>query len=265
MSKVCTTFDISTGTGMRHLAACLLACSAFVLSVTGAWAQDPTPTRAATPPAAPPRPTRTATPLPGGGMLPAWMTPPASGPSQAEQGAVIYYYLCMACHGDRLQGLTVEWRAQWPAGHQDCSVGACHGARHPPEGFTFPKNYAPPLVGQGALARYQTAQELFEFITARMPYQSPGSLTPHEAWQLVAFILRERGVRTAALDETTAAQIPIRAPPPAAAPQPLRAPPTPASQLVPALVAAAPLLLPALGVLALALILVLAARISSKR
>ncbi|MBI4673247.1 MAG: hypothetical protein HY741_16470 [Chloroflexi bacterium] len=49
------------------------------------------------------------------------------------------------------------------------------GTRHPPEGFTFPKNFAPALVGANALTRLKNAQMLFDFIRARMPYQAPGT------------------------------------------------------------------------------------------
>lgn len=156
--------------------------------------------------------TRLPTPLPGEDMIPTWMTPPAPGTSQAEQGAVVYYYHCMACHGDRAQGLTVEWRAQWAHGHQDCSAPQCHGSRHPPEGFSFPKNFAPALVGSTALASYATAQDLFQFVSQRMPYQAPGSLKSDEYWQLVAFLLKRRGVAVDQIDETNAREISVHPP-----------------------------------------------------
>lgn len=158
-----------------------------------------------TPPA--PKPTRLPTPLPGGGMIPTWMTPPAPGPTQADAGAVLYYYNCMACHGDRGQGLTVEWRAQWDVEHQDCARSTCHGARHPPEGFSFPKNFAPGIVGANTLTKYENAQALFDFVSSRMPYQAPASLTRDEYWQLVAYLVRKRGVQVARVDESNARQI----------------------------------------------------------
>lgn len=137
-------------------------------------------------------------------MVPTWMTPPAPGPTQADTGAVIYYYHCMACHGDQQQGLSVEWRAQWDVEHQDCSRSTCHGARHPPEGFTFPKNFAPALVGDNTLVSYPNAQALFDFIHTRMPFQAPGSLSPAEYWELVAYLLHRRGVNVTHVDETNA-------------------------------------------------------------
>lgn len=158
-----------------------------------------------------PRPTRLPTPLPGGGMVPVWMTPPARGNTQADQGAVIYYYRCMACHGDKGQGLTVEWRAQWDVEHQDCARSTCHGARHPPEGFSFPKNFAPALVGANALTNYPNAQALFDFISTRMPFQAPASLSRQEYWNLVAYLLSRRGVNVRRVDETNARGIALNA------------------------------------------------------
>lgn len=153
-----------------------------------------------------PRPTRLPTALPGG-MMPTWMTPPAAGPTQADAGAVLYYYRCMACHGDRGQGLTLEWRAQWDVEHQNCASSACHGSRPPPEGFSFPKNFAPAIVGANTLVKYENAQALFDFISTRMPFQSPGALTRDEYWQLVAYLLKQRGVLVGHVDETNARSI----------------------------------------------------------
>lgn len=171
---------------------------------------------AETPP--PPRPTRLPTPLPGGDMFPAWMTPPAKGPTQADAGATLYYYHCMACHGDKGQGLTTEWRAQWDVEHQNCARSACHGPRHPPEGFSFPKNFAPGIVGLNTLGNYENAQALYDFVSTKMPYQAPGSLEEHEYWQLVAYLLRQRGVNVNVVNEGNAVTVPLNKPPESALP-----------------------------------------------
>jgi mono/diheme cytochrome c family protein len=140
-------------------------------------------------------------------MFPAWMTPPAPGHSQADAGALVYYYNCMACHGDHGQGLTTEWRAQWDVEHQNCSKSGCHGARHDPEGFTFPKNFAPAIVGAETLLKYETAENLYEFVSQKMPYQAPSALSEEEYWQLVAFLLEQRGVKVSHVGENNAKSI----------------------------------------------------------
>lgn len=180
----------------------LFLCVAFLLSAQVVYADNPTP-----------RPTRLPTPLPGGRMVPTWMTPPAPGPMQADAGAVVYYYHCMACHGDKGQGLSVEWRAQWDVEHQDCSRSTCHGARHPPEGFAFPKNFAPAIVGANTLGSYANAQALYDFVSTRMPYQSPGALSQTEYWELVAFLLRARGVDVGKVDAGNAREVGLNATP----------------------------------------------------
>lgn len=179
----------------------LFFLASLCLSASTLLAAAPPPT---------PRPTRLPTPLPGGNMLPVWMTPPAPGSTQADAGAVLYYERCMACHGDKGQGLTVEWRAQWDVEHQNCARSTCHGARHPPEGFAFPKNFAPALVGQTALTRFENAQALFDYISARMPYQAPGTLTRAEYWTLVAYVLRQRGVEIENVNAANASRIALQ-------------------------------------------------------
>lgn len=186
-----------------------LSLAAFWFFALRAAADTPSPAPAV-PQAALPKPTRLPTPLPGGGMMPLWMTPPAPGSTQADAGAVLYFNRCMACHGDKGQGLTVEWRAQWDVEHQNCAKSTCHGTRPPPEGFTFPKNFAPALVGANALTRFENAQELYDFVRARMPYQAPGTLTPDEYWALVAYLLRQRGIGLVGIDGGNASQIGLK-------------------------------------------------------
>lgn len=49
---------------------------------------------------------------------------------------------------------------------------------------------APRLIGTpNGLGRFQTAQRLFEFISAEMPPDDRGSLKPEEIWDVLAFIL----------------------------------------------------------------------------
>jgi mono/diheme cytochrome c family protein len=112
-------------------------------------------------------------------------------PSQADLGAQVYFQICLACHGDWGQGLTEEWRETWGE-DKNCWQSKCHAPNHPPWGFEIPK-YAPPLLGVGSLVRYNTAEELYGHIAKAMPWWNPGSLTEEQAWQVTAYLLRERG------------------------------------------------------------------------
>lgn len=123
------------------------------------------------------------------------LAPPAmpTDPTQADLGAEVYYQNCMSCHGDRGQGLTDEWRSAWSEGDQNCWQAKCHGASHPPSGFELVR-YVPPVIGEGLLARFQNADRLHGYISARMPWENPGRLTEDEYWQVTAFLIRANGL-----------------------------------------------------------------------
>ena len=111
-------------------------------------------------------------------------------PTQLDQGALVYWGVCMACHGDRGQGLTNEWRAVYGE-DQNCWTSKCHTANHPPDGFIIPRdNLAHAVAGAGNLTNYTTAQQLYDYIVVTMPWWKPGSLTPDRAWAVTAYILK---------------------------------------------------------------------------
>jgi mono/diheme cytochrome c family protein len=111
-------------------------------------------------------------------------------PSQADYGALTYYQICMACHGDRGQGLTDEWRAVY-GDDSNCWVSRCHAANHPPEGFDLPHS-SPALLGPGTLLSYATASDLDARILSTMPWWKPQSLSQDQAWELTAYLMRAR-------------------------------------------------------------------------
>jgi len=115
-------------------------------------------------------------------------------PTQRDQGAQVFERRCSTCHGDKGQGLTLEWRQTWPKEDQNCSTPKCHGAQHPPDGFEIKDNYAPAIIGPGTLFRFQTAQDLFNFISTAMPMQAPGTLSQDDYWALTAFLLAAHGI-----------------------------------------------------------------------
>lgn len=146
----------------------------------------------------------------GGGDKPMdWTATPilSTDPSQADEGSYQYWLVCMSCHGERGQGLTDEWRVQWGLEEQNCWQSKCHASNFPPGGFVLPK-YAPVLIGETALLRFQTALELHDYLALTMPWWAPGSLTDDVYWQLTAFLLRENGVEfDIFLEERNAAMV----------------------------------------------------------
>ncbi|HSJ55156.1 MAG TPA: hypothetical protein VLC52_15545 [Anaerolineae bacterium] len=178
---------------MLTLRAALLFCYLAILTLRGpaALAQSPEP---------PPEPTEDRLAMP---------TLPAE-PTQVELGAHMYRLVCMACHGDRGQGLTDEWRAAWSTDEQYCWQRKCHAANYPPGGFELVR-FVPAIVGEDRLVRFQTAAGLHEYIRTRMPWQAPGSLEEDEYWQITAFVLLANGVidGTETIGPENAAEVPI--------------------------------------------------------
>ncbi len=131
---------------------------------------------------------------PSGTRMPdpaSWTKPPPPGTTQADRGAMAYWMNCMTCHGDKGQGLAA-FRQLLPAEDQNCTNHRCHGGPQSPAGFSFPD--APAIVGPNALAPFETAADLYAFISKRMPYQQPGMLSSEEYLAITAFLMRENGV-----------------------------------------------------------------------
>ncbi len=147
-----------------------------------------------------------ATPVPTIDRL-AEPTLPAS-PLQADYGAQAYWLNCSPCHGDKAQGLTDEFRKQYPPEDQNCWTSHCHGKVTYENGFTIPK-VVPALVGPGPLAKFPTAANLYGFIHAAMPFQKPNSLSDEDYYKITAFLLRQNGLidGQTEVDASNAAQI----------------------------------------------------------
>jgi cytochrome c5 len=143
--------------------------------------------------------------------------PPDS--TQLQYGAEVYRLVCKACHGDKGQGLTDDWRAQWAPSDQNCWQSKCHAANHPPDGFYMPMS--PAVVGP-PLVMFDTALDLYNYIHDYMPWHDRGSMTQKESWSVTAYILKINNVDPGPdLSPMTASQIRLRsnsAPTAAAAP-----------------------------------------------
>jgi hypothetical protein len=149
----------------------------------------------------------------------------SAAPSRADMGAQVYWLNCSACHGDRGQGLTDEFRQLYPPEDQNCWNSHCHGDVTYENGFTLPK-VVPALIGPGALQKFGTAGNVFGFTKAVMPFQRPGALTDEEYYQIISFLLRENKLWTASEGVTASNAGEIRVGPPPATPMPQPAPAT---------------------------------------
>lgn len=176
----------------RYLACCalLIATGAlWLLSAGLALAQiergGPAPTRT------PPLPTV----VPGASPTPDRLAPPptAAAPNQADEGAQLYWLHCQPCHGDRGQGLTDEWRAQYPPEEQYCWESGCHGERPYDQAFALP-TAVPAVIGDSVLQKFETMDGVYRYVSVTMPYFFPGDLTQEEYLAILAHIARENGV-----------------------------------------------------------------------
>jgi ubiquinol-cytochrome c reductase cytochrome c subunit len=84
--------------------------------------------------------------------------------AQVERGGGLYGKYCASCHGDAGQGT----------------------------------DDGPAVVGEGALADFETALDVFEFSNEKMPGDNPGSLPAADMVDILAFALSANGVK---LDE----------------------------------------------------------------
>jgi len=155
-------------------------------------------------------------------------------PSQADLGAQDYWLSCSPCHGDRGQGLTEDFRRQYPTEDQNCWLSGCHGRRYYPNGWTIPA-IVPALIGPGALSKFGNGAVLKAYINVEMPFQKPNSLDADTYWRLTAFLLRQNGYWSGVgiLDELSAGRvrIPFAQPEASQSAPTLQPTPTPIQQL----------------------------------
>lgn len=101
----------------------------------------------------------------------------------------------LAAHGPADQGLIapVSLVASTEQVNRGRTIFATACARcHGPNGQG---GDGPRLIGTpNGLAGYGTAQKLFEYTSAEMPMDSPGSLKPEDVWDVLAFILDGNGL-----------------------------------------------------------------------
>ena len=149
--------------------------------------------------------------------------------TQLEYGAEVYRLVCKACHGDKGQGLTDDWRAQWAPEDQNCWQSKCHALNHPPDGFYMPQ--VPAVLGK-PIRGFGTALNLYTYTHNYMPWHDRGSMTEKESWSVTAYLLKINGIDPGPeLNAETAANIDLSVIDPNLGPTPV--PPSPQAQLAP--------------------------------
>jgi hypothetical protein len=130
--------------------------------------------------------------------------PTAAAPNQADEGAQLYWLHCQPCHGDQGQGLTDEWRMQYPPEEQYCWESGCHGERPYDQDVALPTS-VPAIVGPAVdrimgtegtqvLTKFETMDGVYRYVSVTMPLFFPGDLTQEEYLAILAHIARENGI-----------------------------------------------------------------------
>jgi mono/diheme cytochrome c family protein len=98
-------------------------------------------------------------------------------PDQVARGEAVFNAACAECHGPGSENLD-----------------------------------APLLLRNDSLRRFPNAAAAHRFISTEMPSETPGSLTPEEYWDVLAFLLTQSGISTGetALGPDNAATVPAR-------------------------------------------------------
>ncbi|NHZ71711.1 MAG: hypothetical protein GWP17_01325 [Aquificales bacterium] len=121
--------------------------------------------------------------------------PTVENPTQLDDGAYLYWLYCIPCHGDKGQGLTDEWRAEYPEEDQYCWNSKCHGSNPPePYGFLIPTVVPPVVTGYGGLERFDTMGQVYYYTRGVMPLELPGKLKDEEYLAIMAFLANEMGL-----------------------------------------------------------------------
>jgi hypothetical protein len=113
-------------------------------------------------------------------------------PTQLEKGKYLFWLNCAACHGDRGQGLTEEWRNVYVE-DANCWARGCHAGHNGDKGFPIPRMVPAIISASGDLPPFKTPEQLFEFLHTTHPPQNPGFMPDGDYWALTAYLLDQNG------------------------------------------------------------------------
>jgi cytochrome c len=110
-----------------------------------------------------------------------------AGSGNWEQGKIVYEQKCLACHGDKLQGVP---------GLGEALVGG-RG--------TLVNNDPKKGPVKTVESYWPYATSVFDYVKRAMPFNAPGSLTDSEVYQAVAYVLGQGNIisKTEVLDAQT--------------------------------------------------------------
>ena len=109
-------------------------------------------------------------------------------PTQYEFGRYVFWLNCAACHGDRGQGLTDEYRTLYVE-DANCWARGCHAGHPGDQGFPIP-HYVPAIISDtGKLPPFNTPESLHAFLLATHPPQYPGHLPDDQYWAVTNYLL----------------------------------------------------------------------------
>lgn len=89
--------------------------------------------------------------------------------------------------------MTEEWRNAGDPADANCWQSRCHASNYPPGGFELPR-YAPPVIGDYALARFATIGDLYDYIQLSMPWHMPGALEEEQYRRIAIYLADANGV-----------------------------------------------------------------------
>jgi cytochrome c len=137
-----------------------------------------------------------------------------SASAKSAQGARLFGQQCASCHGRRGEGVyapAIMGPIALPAypNHANFSTNAS---------YTDPTelNLRETTRPEGAPKRepFNTAQDVYNYISKRMPRKAPGSLKPEEYWAILNFMLIAHGIDVApsGINAANASSVTIGAP-----------------------------------------------------
>ena len=118
--------------------------------------------------------------------------PLPSNPTQLEKGRHLFWLNCAACHGDRGQGLTDEYRSLYVE-DANCWARGCHAGHNGDQGFPIPRSVPALISSSGDLPPFKTSQALFQYLRTTHPPQNPGFMPDGDYWALTAYLLEQNG------------------------------------------------------------------------